>query len=204
VTRRTMLQAIVATAGGVTASAAGAAAQGTVSNIFLKLNGRDTSVAGTRISTEHIELKTYPTDSAVAPGNRFSVALEVTPKRGMHVYAPGASGYRVVGVTVEQQPFVRALTVNFPKSELWFFKPLQERVPVYQKPFTLVQELVLDGQGSTREALRNQTTLSITGSLDYQACDDKLCYNPTSVPLAWTIGLRPMITQQTLVPTNSR
>jgi hypothetical protein len=71
-------------------------------------------------------------------------------------------------------------------------------VPVYHKPFTLVQELVLDGQGSTREALRNQTTLSITGSLDYQACDDKLCYNPTSVPLTWTIGFRPIVTQQTL------
>ena len=64
-----------------------------------------------------------------------------------------------------------------------------------------MQELVLDGQGSTREALRNQTTLSITGSLDYQACDDTLCYNPT---LTWTIGLRPIVTQQTLVPTNSR
>ncbi len=172
----------------------------TVSNILLKLDGRDGSVTGTRISTEHLDLKTYSTDIAVAPGNRFSIALEITPRRGMHVYAPGASGYRVVGVTTVPQQFIRVLTTHYPASETWFFKPLNERVPVYQKPFTLVQEFVLDGQGSAREALRDHTTLMIAGTLEYQACDDRLCYNPVSVPLSWTVGLKPIITQQTIKP----
>jgi hypothetical protein len=118
----------------------------------------------------------------------------------MHVYAPGASGYRVVRVTIAPQPFVRALSVEYPTSEVWFFKPLNERVPVYQKPFTLLQEFVLDGQGSTRVALRDQTSLTIAGTLEYQACDDRICYNPMSVPLSWTVGLKPIITQQTVNP----
>ena len=29
-----------------------------------------------------------------------------------------------------------------------------------------------------------------TGAAKYQACDDKVCFTPQSVPLTWTIGLR--------------
>jgi hypothetical protein len=37
---------------------------------------------------------------------------------------------------------------------------------------------VLDGQASTRTALSGQTSMTIGGALTYQACDDRLCYNP--------------------------
>jgi len=90
--------------------------------------------------------------------------------------------------------------VKYPASEIWFFKPLNERVPVYQKTFTLVQEFVLDGQAPARAALRDQKVLTIAGTLGYQACDDHLCYNPVSVPLTWTMALRPIITQSTGAP----
>ena len=62
------------------------------------------------------------------------------------------------------------------------------------------QELMLDGQGSTRTALRDQTLLTITGTLNNQACDDRLCYDPVTLPLSWTVGLRPIVTQQTTRP----
>ena len=32
--------------------------------------------------------------------------------------------------------------------------------------------------------------MPLSGTLDYQACDDKVCFNPESVALTWTIGLR--------------
>ena len=35
-------------------------------------------------------------------------------------------------------------------------------------------------------------TLTIKGTLRYQACDDKVCYLPQSIPLSWTVGLRPL------------
>jgi hypothetical protein len=34
--------------------------------------------------------------------------------------------------------------------------------------------------------------LTISGSLRYQACDDKVCYQPVSVPLSWTVGFEPL------------
>ena len=41
--------------------------------------------------------------------------------------------------------------VQFPRSEDFFFKPLNEHVPVYQKAFRLVQNLAIDAspQGVT-------------------------------------------------------
>jgi len=163
----------------------------TVANLMLKLGQGGSPVQGTQISTGQLDIKTYPSDAAVALGNRFSLILDVTPHKGMHVYAPGASGYRVVAFTVAPQAFVRTLPLQFPPSEIYFFKPLNERVPVYQKSFTLMQEVVPEVTQDAEAAARGKDTLTLTGTFEYQACDDKVCYNPTSVPLSWTLALKP-------------
>ena len=36
----------------------------------------------------------------------------------------------------------------------------------------------------------NIKALTLKGMLSYQACDDKLCFTPQSVPLTWTVTLR--------------
>jgi peroxiredoxin len=123
----------------------------------------------------------------------FSIILEVTPRPRVHVYAPGSSGYQAIGIRVAPQPFVRALPIAYPPSQTYTFKPLNERVQVYEKRFTLAQEIVLEGSPEATRALRGLESLTITGSLDYQACDDKVCFNPTSVPLSWTIPLRALL-----------
>lgn len=155
-------------------------------------------VAGTKVSGGQLDLTTYPSDSAVAPGNRFTVILDVAPHRGMHVYAPGASGYRVVTLTLERQPFVRVLPMTYPASQIYFFKPLNERVPVYEKPFTLLQEIVLEGSPEAQAALRGKETITIKGALAYQACDPTVCFNPAEVPLSWTLTLRPLVREPTV------
>ena len=148
------------------------------------------------MTTEHLELTTYSSDAGVAPGNRFSVVVDITPKRGMHVYAPGAAGYRIVTVKIADQPAIRVLAPRYPASEIYHFKPLNERVPVYQKPFTLAQDLVLEGDRQSQATYRGKETLTINGTLEYQACDDKICYNPVSLPLSWTVNLRPLVFQR--------
>ncbi len=172
----------------------------TVSSLMMRLGTSGTSVAGTRISTEHVEVTTYPSDPAVAAGNRFSLAVDVAPRASIHVYAPGAAGYRVITLTIESQPFVRTLPVQYPPSEIYYFEPLNERVPVYQKPFTLLQEVTLEGHPQAQAALKGQESLTITGRLDYQACDDKICFNPVSVPLSWTVALRSLVTERRARP----
>jgi hypothetical protein len=172
----------------------------TISSIMMRLNDRVAPVAGTKVSTAHLDITTYPSDLAVAPGNRFSIAFDVLPHNGIHVYAPGAKGYRVISFTIEQQPFVRALPLKYPASQVYFFRPLNERVPVFQKPFTLAQELVLEGSPQAQAAFRGRNSVTVSGTLEYQACDDKICYNPTTVPLSWTLNLRPIILERPTVP----
>jgi peroxiredoxin len=168
----------------------------TVSSLLLRAGVDGASVAATRVSGAHLDLTTYPSDPAIAPGNRFSLVLDIKPGPGIHVYAPGAKGYRAIALNIAPQPGIRALPIHFPDSQTYFFKPLNERVPVYQKPFTLVQQVILEGTQQAQAALRGKENLTLTGALDYQACDDKQCFNPASVPLSWTLTLKSLIRER--------
>ena len=170
----------------------------TASNIMLKLGTGGSSVEGTEISTNYVEILTYPSDAVVAPGERFSLALQIVPRPTMHLYAPGAElqNYRVIDLRIDPQPFVRVLPIEYPESEIYYFEPLDERVPVYQRAFTLLQEVLPLSTGDAQAAFREMDELTLTGSLDYQACDDRVCYNPVSVPLSWTVAIRPVTSRQ--------
>jgi thiol:disulfide interchange protein DsbD len=121
-------------------------------------------------------------DKPTVVGGRITTTLfvDITPNRGMHVYAPGAKDYVPVTLSLSGPKNVRAGTVVYPPSEIYFFEVLNERVPVYQKPFRLTQPVTMTGSTPP-------TPVVITGSLKYQACDDKVCYSPESVPVSWTV-----------------
>jgi peroxiredoxin len=89
-----------------------------VSTIMLALGKGRAPVSAHRVTTDHLEVTTYASDETVAPGTLFSLAFDIAPKRGMHVYAPGASGYRVVGVRLDAHPLVTARPIVFPPSEI--------------------------------------------------------------------------------------
>ena len=124
----------------------------TVSNVLLRVGAAGTPVQATQVSTPHLDLRTYPSDSSVSLGTRFSLELDITPKPGMHLYAPGADGYRVVKVNITPQPHVRVQPVRYPASEIYHFVPLDERVSVFQKPFTLSLEVVPEATAEARKA----------------------------------------------------
>jgi hypothetical protein len=168
----------------------------TASTILMKLGTTSTPVEATKISTGHVAITTYPSDHVIVPGNRFALAVNIAPAQDVHVYAPGAEGYKIVKLEMTAHQFVRVLPLEYPSPETYFFKPLKERVAVYQKPFTLLQELVLEVSPEAAKALAGQTELKLSGTLQYQACDDKQCFNPASVPLSWTLKLTPNITER--------
>jgi hypothetical protein len=123
----------------------------------------------------------------VAPGDRFSIALDLTPAPRIHVYAPEVTGYKPLALTVKPQAGLIVRSAIYPPSETYYYAPLKETVPVYQKPFRVVQELMLDGSPAGRAALRGMTSLTVQGTLSYQACDDRICFPPRSVPMTWTV-----------------
>ncbi len=168
----------------------------TVSSLLLKAGDGSASVVGTQAATAHFDLRTYPSDPVIAPGNRFSLAVEIKPKPGLHLYAPGAKNYRVVSLKLNVPAWVRVLDMKYPASETYHFKPLNETVPVYQKPFTLVQELILDGSPQAQAQYRGRDSLVLSGTLEYQACDETTCYVPGTLPMTWTLNLRNLVTER--------
>ena len=173
------------------------AERSTASSIMLRLGGGAVPVEATKISTDYLDIVAHSTDSVVAPGNRFALVVTVTPQPGVHVYAPGASGYRSAQLTVAPEPSVRLAPLQYPASEIYFFKPLNERVPVYQKPFTLVQDVVVSTTTlQTERALVEKKELTLNGRFDYQACDDKICFMPGSAALTWRLTLKPNVSDR--------
>jgi hypothetical protein len=142
------------------------------------------------VETAHLALVAGVSDDAVAPGERISLVFDVTPRPGMHVYAPGGHTYQVVRVTLEPQPWLRVHPVSYPQSEIYHYKPLDERVEVYQRPFRLVQDVTVLATPEATKALAGQERVSIRGRLEYQACDDKICYSPQAVSVSWDLRLR--------------
>jgi len=63
-----------------------------------------------------------------------------------------------------------------------------------------VQEVVLEANPQAQAAFRGKDSLTLTGTLEYQACDDSICYNPASIPLTWTLALRPLIVERPALP----
>ena len=53
----------------------------------------------------------------------------------------------------------------------------------------LLQEAVVSSTEETEAALRELDALTLSGTLDYQACDDQICFQPVSVPLSFTLDL---------------
>ena len=170
----------------------------TAANVMLKLGTPLSGIAGSSGETAHLAIAASQSNPDVTVGSRFHLALDVTPKPGMHVYAPGADdlGYRVIGLHLDTPDFLRALPAEYPASEIYHFEPLDERVPVYQRPFRLVQELVVEGSPEAAAQLAELDALTLTGRLDYQACDDAVCFNPASVPLTWTLAVQPLDRQR--------
>ena len=161
----------------------------TVSTMMLTLGTSSAPVAARRITTDHLQVTTYATDEVVAPGSLFSIVFDVTPRERMHVYAPGAEGYRVIGLSLDPNPLLVTRPVQYPASEIYYFEPLDERVPVYQGPFTWLQEVIVEGTREAARALRELDALTLGGTFEFQACDDEVCFVPVSVPISFTLDL---------------
>ena len=187
------------TAGRVTSRFFEAAYQerSTVSSIAVRLGdaiaGADDRAA-TRVATDHLEALVWATDDVVAPGNRLSFVVDVTPKTDMHVYAPGDHGYQVIRLRLTAPDFLRGHDVAYPPSEMYHFEPLDETVEVYEEPFRLVQDVTIPMRRDI-DALASEpgATLRVEGVLEYQACDHEICYLPEEAPLSWELAWRPLV-----------
>ena len=155
--------------------------------------GVDPSTGAVTASTSHLSLRATISDTTqVAPGERLTIVMQVTPRPRMHLYAPGKHDYQVVQLTLDPQPWLRVHETEYPPSEIYHFKPLDERVEVYSQPFRLTRDVTLLATPEAQKQLGALASVTLTGALEYQACDDAICFNPARVPVSFTLSLRPL------------
>jgi hypothetical protein len=143
------------------------------------------------IETPHVTVATSVAAGAVAPGARVSLFVDIAPKPKMHVYAPNQKDYIPVTLTLPPNPALQVLPPSFPKPEKYFFAPLKETQLVYSKPFRIVQDITLAAASTLGPAAdAAASTLTVTGKLRYQACDDAICYLPKELPVSWTVRIK--------------
>ena len=131
-------------------------------------------------------------DAEAAPGHRLTIVAQVAPQPAMHLYAPGRHDYQVVRLAIDPQPWLRSHDTVYPASEIYHFKPLDERVEVYSRPFRLLRDVTLLATPEMQRLLGSLPAVTITGALEYQACDDTVCFNPARVPFSFTVAVKPL------------
>jgi hypothetical protein len=166
----------------------------TAASIALKIGRPVRGMASpSRQSMPSLDLATFLTDQAMAPGHRFSIVLDVTPKPGIRVVAPGQHGYRVVALRLESSDNLRTYQTSYPQSTEMDVAARNERLPVYAQPFRLVQDVAVVVNNETRQlAQKPGSTFTLRGVLEYQTCTESTCSEPQQVPLSWTVRLTPL------------
>jgi DsbC/DsbD-like thiol-disulfide interchange protein len=147
---------------------------GGAGGLLLSSHGRRMATARARAgSPKHLTVAAHVGAVVVSPGATVSLLADITPNPGIHVYAPGSKGYVPIALTIATKKDITPGKIVYPQSETLFFAPLSETVLVYQKPFRLTRPVTL------AKSVKPGTTVIITGSVDYQACDDKICLFPS-------------------------
>jgi hypothetical protein len=116
--------------------------------------------------------------AAVAVGKASAITLTVTPKPGIHVYAPGNPDYIPVAVDFTPVTGVTMDPAVFPPGKELLFGPLKEAVKVYSDAFEV--RVPFTPGAAIRKAHPSGKTAVVTlkGTLSYQACDTRVCFPP--------------------------
>jgi hypothetical protein len=147
------------------------------------------------VEAPHLKLTLEQSDDEVISGNRVNVSAEIELPENVHVYAPGVTGYRPIQLVLDPLPGIELAPATYPSPKILYLPAIQEHVPVFEGKFRISQDLRIE-ESRLRDVVRSLTSserkVSITGELAYQACDDKVCYPPASVPLTWTFRVLPL------------
>ncbi len=145
------------------------------------------------VEAPHLQLALEQSDPTGVPGTRITLAAEVRLPPEVHVYAPGTQGYKPIKLVIEPMPEMELKPAIYPQSKTLFLPVIKERVPVFDGTFRISQDAkVSSGMEFAASLGKDGKTFTITGKLEYQACDDTKCYMPQSIPVKWQLKVFPL------------
>jgi thiol:disulfide interchange protein len=122
----------------------------------------------------------------VKAGTTVRAALRVTLPEGFHVQSNKPRDPLLIPteVTVEAPAGVQLSELVFPEASDFVQEGLPEPLLVFDREFTIGVAFTLATDVAAGE-------LTVPGRLRYQACDDKMCYAPSTVQTSWALGVVP-------------
>lgn len=159
----------------------------TSSDILVRQFGVEPGSPQETTETKHLRLSASASRTTVDPGQWIALVMDIDLKPGMHVYAPGVEGYIPIEWSMKVTDAAKVHPVEYPASKKLLLPAINETVPVYQGQFRLVREITIGADNKIKPLLDAKGDLMIEGTFRYQACDDRVCYVPQSIPLKWVI-----------------
>jgi len=138
------------------------------------------STGRSEIAAKHLRLSASAGMTVVHTGQRIMLAVDVDLPNGMHVYAPGVQGYIPIDLSVAESSAIAVHPAVYPASKTLHLKAINENVPTYTSRFRVLREITIGKDAKPGD-------LTVDGSFRYQACDDKECFIPETVPLKWVL-----------------
>jgi cytochrome c biogenesis DsbD-like protein len=135
--------------------------------------------------------------SRVIPGSRVSLFVDVGLPPDTHVYAPGVTGYKPIALIVQPSGEIEVAAAGYPEAKTLCLDAINEKVAVFEGKFRIVQDVKITVSEALVESLgATGRTVRVAAELRYQACDQTICYRPTSVPVSWQLQVLPLDTQR--------
>jgi hypothetical protein len=164
-------------------------------NVIAKLFPELSAEVSQNIEAPHLRITLAQSDRSVIPGGRVSLIAEIELPPDVHVYSPGVQGYKPIQLILQGLPGIELQPVVYPNSKILYLEAIQEHVPVFEGKFRVSQDLTITPSrisDGLRAVFSHERTISITGDLKYQACDQTVCYPPASVPVKWQLQILPL------------
>ncbi len=122
--------------------------------------------------------------ASMAPGAKATVAVEMALGPGWHVNAHVPSEKFLIPTDAALSASPGAVSaVRYPKDVERRFAFSEKPLNVYEGTVRFEAELELSAKTAGKVAL--------TGTLSYQACNDKQCFAPAKIPLSATVAIAP-------------
>lgn len=133
-----------------------------------------------------VEIVPVVESDRVRAGTTIKAALQVTLPEGLHVQSnkPRDPSLIPTELVLEPPTGIRGLEVVFPKAVDFPQEGLPEPLLVFEREFTIGVQFTIAGDAAAGPR-------TVPFELRYQACDDKVCFAPSSKKGEWALEVAP-------------
>jgi len=131
------------------------------------------------VEVPHLQLTLEQSDRTGVPGTRITLGAEVRLPPDVHVYAPGAQGYKPIQLVIDSMPEMQLKPAIYPQSKILFLPVINERVPVFDGTFRISQDVKVS---SGMEFARRSAKMG-RHSLSRESWSIRLAMKPSAICL---------------------